>query len=107
MQHGDFQTGIWSKLSLVEQMANIGSEVMRSMSWKKKNNIEYANMANFRALELFDLTLADTRHGAAIKEIARSRELWLDYFLGPNQYKQTSDSWKKYFLAFTYAARNK
>lgn len=97
----------WSKLSRVEQMANVGSEIHRALKWKQGNNQPYAVMANARALELFDLTLDDTRHGAGLKEIARARELWLDFFLGENQYHQTANQWKKYFLAFNYAARNK
>lgn len=97
----------WFRFSLVEQMANIGSEIIRSLRWKREGNESYAKSANERALELFDLTLADTRHGAGLKEIARARELWLDFFLGENQYRQSAHQWEAYFLAFNYAARNK
>lgn len=107
MQHKDLQHGRWFTLSLVEQMANIGSEIERAIKWKEKNNQDYARMANYRALELFDLTLTDARLGAGIKEIARARELWLDFFEGKNQYHQTKEQWQKYFYAFAYAARNK
>lgn len=106
MQHKDLENNRWFKLTLVEQMANIGSEVERAMKWKAKNNASYAQLANMRALELFDLTLSDSRHGAGLKEIARARELWLDYFLGDNQYHQTREQWQRYFYAFAYAARN-
>lgn len=106
MQHKDLQNDRWFRLSLVEQMANIGSEIYRALNWKQKNNTPYANAANIRALELFDLTLADRRHGAGTKEIARARELWLDFFIGENQYGQTAQQWQRYFFAFTYAARN-
>lgn len=105
MQHTDLQSGRWFQLSLVEQMANIGSEVIRAINWKSKENHTYANLANLRALELFDLTLQDRRHTRGLKEIARARELWLDYFTGTNQYHQTSSQWQRYFLAFTFAAR--
>lgn len=88
-------------------MANIGSEIARSLKWRDKQNLKYAAMANERALELFDLTLADRRHQAGIKEIARARELWLDFFVGNNQYHQTADQWRKYFLGFNTAARIK
>ena len=103
--HTDLQEK-WFELSLVEQMANIGSEVERAVKWKDKQNDAYANMANIRALELFDLTVADPRHSQGLKEILRARELWLDYFVGSNQYSQTAKQWQKYFLAFGYAARN-
>ena len=106
-QHPDLQKERWFKLSQIERMANIGSEVIRSLKWNAKNNQEYANLANLRALELFDLTLSDIKHSDGLKEIARCRELWLDYFVGKNHYHQTAKQWKKYFLAFNYAARNK
>lgn len=106
MQHRDLQIKKWSSLSLIEQMANIGSEVIRSLNWRRKHNLEYAHMANLRALELFDLTLA-CQSDPALKEVARARELWLDYFVGDNQYHQTDHQWHKYFLSFNYAARNK
>lgn len=106
-QHVDLQKERWSKLSLAEQMANIGSEIIRALKWKNMEHREYADVANRRALELFDLTLATAKHYSVLKEIARCRELWLDYFVEKNQYHQTADQWEKYFLAFNYAARNK
>ena len=105
MQHTDLSHARWSRFSLAEQMANIGSEVARALKWREKRNMEYANLANIRALELFDLTLSDTKHKAGLKEIARARELWLAFFVGSNQYHQSSHLWTKYFLAFNRAAR--
>ena len=107
MQHVDLSRERWFQFSLVEQMANIGSEIERAIKWRDKHNPEYANMANVRALELFDLTLCDGRHKTGLKEIARARELWLDFFIGNNQYNQTADQWRRYFLAFNSAARIK
>ena len=107
MQHKNLGQDDWSRQSLVFQLANIGSEVFRAMQWKHKNNLPYAHDANLRALELFDLTLSSTQKLSELKEIARARELWLDFFVGDNQYKQTEQQWKNYFYAFTYAAQNK
>ena len=42
----------WAKMHLVEQMANIGSEISRASHWRIKNNVEYSNNAVNRALEL-------------------------------------------------------
>jgi len=39
-QHKQLASGKWNKLSLVEQMANDGSEGERAISWKKKNNFD-------------------------------------------------------------------
>lgn len=97
----------WQSLSMPEQMANIGSEVIRSLNWAKKNNPAFADLSNQTALRLFDLTLSDPKHADSLKEIARCRELWLDYFIGNNQYHQTASQWQRYFLAFNYLARNK
>jgi len=105
MQHTDLNQKRWSQLSLVEQMANIGSEIERVITWSEKQNQKYADLANERVLELFDLTLSDRKHPSELKEIARARELWLDFFVGNNQYNQTANQWRKYFLGFNYAAR--
>ena len=40
-QHKDLAEGRWANLSFFEQMANVGSEVERAISWRKKNNEEY------------------------------------------------------------------
>ena len=105
-QHQQQALGKWQTLSLLEQMANIGSEVIRALNWQDKNNQEYAQAAFERSLELFDLTVADCKnHNQRLKEILRARELWSDYFFGDNQFKSSAKSWRNYFLAFNYAAR--
>ena len=38
VHHKELASGRWFSLSLFEQMANIGSEVIRSIKWKNKNN---------------------------------------------------------------------
>ena len=95
----------WNTLSLVEQMANIGSEVERALKWKAKNRPELLEKALDRALELFDLTLDSRERLAQLKEIARAREVVVDFFLGDNSYKTSNQFLQKYFLQFAYAAR--
>jgi len=104
-QHKGLADGRWEKLSFVEQMANIGSEVERALNWKSKNNADYSQKAFERALELIDLTLKNTKSLARLKEIARTREAMVDYFFGTNQFRSTERSWRNYFSPFTYAAR--
>ena len=104
-QHKELAEGRWAQMPLVEQMANIGSEVERALNWKTKNNPDYSLRAAERALELFDLSLAGTRNFPQLREIARLREIIADYFYGSNLYRSTETSLKKYFLPFTYAAR--
>ena len=104
-QHTHLAAGRWSQLTFLEQMANVGSEVERALNWRAKNNAPYSQRAFERALELLDLTLADVHTSARLKELARVREAIVDFFAGSNVYQSTEASWKRYFLAFAYAAR--
>ena len=104
-QHEELAAGRWGRLSLAEQMANIGSEVERALSWKRKNHPDYSLRAAERALELSDLSLTSGGKFSRLKEIARLREILADYFYGSNQYGSTENSLQKYFIPFTYAAR--
>ena len=104
-QHQSLAAGRWQELSFVEQMANIGSEVERALHWKSKKNEAYSQKAFERALELLDLTLSRAKRFPCLKELARLREVLVDYFFDANQYQSTQTSLRKYFLAFTYAAR--
>jgi len=105
-QHKDLAAGRWDKLSFVEQMANIGSEVERALNWRLKKNNDYAQKAFERALELIDLTLVNEKNYAHLKEITRMREAIVDYFSGVNQFISSEASWRSYFLPFTYASRS-
>jgi hypothetical protein len=104
--HKDLTLERWEKFSFCEQMANIGSEVFRAMSWRQKNR-EYSQLALERALELLDLTLEGvTNSGSRLKELTRLRETLVDYFLFDNAYGSNDKSWETYFGTFNYAARN-
>lgn len=105
VQHKELAAGRWAQMSFVEQMANIGSEVDRALNWKVKANPDYSRKAFERALELIDLTLDSAKGMPRLKEIARMREAVVDFFAGTNQFGSTENSWRKYFLAFAYAAR--
>jgi hypothetical protein len=104
--HKSLTVNQWESMSLAEQMANIGSEVFRTLSWKSKGNIEFSQLAFERSLELFDITLASLKLYPRLKEVARARELWVDYIYGQNEYSSTDEQWQDYFMQFTYLARN-
>ncbi len=104
-QHKELAAGRWKSLSFCEQLANIGSEIERALTWHAKNNAAYSQNAFERALELVDLTLENVSGFARLKEIARMREAMVDYFAGTNQFGSTEASWRQYFLHFNYAAR--
>ncbi|MDD4996002.1 MAG: hypothetical protein PHW15_00795 [Patescibacteria group bacterium] len=104
-QHQDLADGRWFELNFMEQMANVGSEVGRTMSWKEKGDNEYSQKAFARALELLDLTIEDRKNRSKLKEIVRLREVLVDYFFGENQYGSSNRLWHNYFYAFNFAAR--
>lgn len=94
----------WRQLTLMEQMANIGSEVCRAINWKKVNQ-EDALMAYYRALELWQLTLADPKNRGRLKEVNRAKEMFGDWFLGLHRYRSTAEEWQRYFWQFNLAVR--
>ena len=104
VQHPSLAAGRWQTFSLMEQLANIGSEVERALNWLNKNNPEYSRLAFARALELLDLTIADPRHRRRLKEMTRLREVLLDFFFGRNEFRSTEKSWRNYFFSFAYAS---
>lgn len=105
IQHQELKNGRWNQLSLVEQMAHVGSEVERALLAKEKNNSSRMNQAFERALELLDFSLEAANNRTRLKEIARTREVIADYFLDDNQFNSSSDFLRKYFLQFALAAR--
>ncbi len=104
-QHKHLAAGRWSELDLVEQLANVGSEVERAIIWRNRRNADYSRRAFERALELLDLTLADAKNRGRLREPCRVRELLVDYFAGNNGYGSSDELWQKYFLGFAWAAR--
>lgn len=106
-QHKKLASGAWKELSFFEQMANIGSEVERTILWRKKKNNLYSRKCFERALELLDLTIADPGNKKRLRELTRLREALADYFFGKNQFSSSDKLWQNYFYAFNYAARAK
>lgn len=97
-------SGKWHKLSLAEQLGNIGSEVSRSLRWRGKDQ-KIFERAIERALELFDLTLDDPRLKERQREIARAREVFCDILFGRGEYHTTLDDLVRYCDQFVYASR--
>ena len=104
MRHQELAAGRWFRLSLVEQLANVGSEIERTMRWRGKGNAEYGRRAFERALELLDLSIADEKNRSRLKELTRLRETLADYFWFDNRYGSSDESWGRYFHAFTHVA---
>ena len=105
VQHKNLAAGKWNSLSFLEQMANVGSEVERTIKWREKKNAQYSQMAFERALELLDFTVADEKNKKRLKELLRLREMLADYFVFENVYRSSDKSFQNYFYAFNFAAR--
>jgi len=101
-QHKNLAKGRWNKLCFASQMANIGSEVIRTINWRQKGNPKYSQLAFFRALELLDLTISDKKNISRLKELVRLREVLADYFSFDNIYKSSDQKWQNYFMAFNF-----
>lgn len=102
--HADLAAGRWRTLPLIEQLANVGSEVGRAARWYGKDH-QRCEQAFIRALELLDMTIADDRWRGRRKELTRSRELLCDAMQGGATYGSDLAALDRYFFHFAVAAR--
>lgn len=56
--HANLAAGRWQTLSLMEQLANVGSDEARAHHWQGKD-ASLSEKAFIRALELLDLTIGE------------------------------------------------
>ena len=104
--HREAAGGRWSTLTLMEQLAHTGSEVERAIHAHESGNATRFDNALARALELFDLTVADDRwRGHRRREILRAREEFCRLFFGDGANAESARGLRRYFLAFATAAR--
>ncbi len=102
--HKGLASGRWFEFSLVEQLANVGCDVERTIQYKKRGDLEFSRKAFERVLELLDLTIMDPKNKKRLREIVRTREALVDHFVYDNQYNTTDAEWQKYFFEFNYIA---
>ena len=106
--HGNDIVLTWQKMSLESQLGNIGSEFERALRWKEKKQQPMFEKATKRMLELFDLTLADSRwQNHRLKELTRAREVACAELYGDNELSGNPEGLKKYFLQFAIVARSR
>lgn len=94
----------WGKLNIVEQMANVGSEVSRTINWKRRSK-EDAEISFRRALELLLFTIMDPKNKVRLSELTRVKETLCDWYTKGGKYSTTDNDWQKYFLEFAIASR--
>ena len=106
--HRGLANGRWYAMPLVEQMANIGSEVERAVRAHEQANTGRWTHALGRALELFDMTASDARwRGHRRREVLRVREIFCALFFADSPAADDARFLKKYFLQFAVAARRR
>ncbi len=103
--HQNLASGKWNRLSLIEQLANIGSEVQRVIYWHKLDDKENKDHAIWRVLELLDLTISDQRWKLQVSELTRLREIFCNVFFKDNEYNISFSSLNDYFLQFALAVK--
>jgi hypothetical protein len=102
--HMGLAAGRWHRFSLAAQLGNIGSEVSRAAANQGKDEKRFWGAVE-RGLELFDMTLADKRWRARLKEIGRAREVFCDAVLGGREYGSTLADLDRYFTYFALSCR--
>ncbi|MEK7513089.1 MAG: hypothetical protein AAB601_02720 [Patescibacteria group bacterium] len=102
--HKELAAGNWFVLPLAEQLGNIGSEISRARQAEGKDGERFQG-ARDRALDLFDLTLQDSRWKGRRWEIARAREVFCDALYGGKLYGSSLGDLQKYFDQFALAVR--
>lgn len=105
VRHKSLVAGRWFSMSLAEQLGNVGSEVGRVITAQKNGEKQREENAKERAIELFDLTVSDSRWSSRLKELVRGREVLADWFYGNNIYGSSPENLEKYFYYFAFAAR--
>lgn len=102
--HQEQTAGAWHQRSLIEQLANVGSEVGSMRKWQGRNS-DLCEKAFVRALELLDLTISDSRWKGRRKELTRARTFLCDAMDGGKEHGSTVQDLDRYFLAYAVAAR--
>src|SRR3989338_5052741 len=101
--HQDLTKEKWQSLSFFYQMANIGAEIGRTITWKKKD-LQKSNASFERGIELLDLTIEDKKNRIGkLKELCVLREVLVDYFVSENIYNSNDQQWNNYFYGFNHA----
>lgn len=98
----------WAVMPLIEQMANIGSEVGRTRKWIEKGKLQLAESSFYRGLELIDATIKTGRNNmpsrsCLLLELCRARDLFSESFLDCNS--DGLNYLDKYFGQFASALR--
>ena len=93
----------WAEQDIFYQMGNIGSEVGRALSAKRRGKDEWMTSAFYRGMDLINATIeAWTVNGdGRIKELLRAREQFAKSILTDDE----DPTLEQYFMDFAIVAR--
>lgn len=99
--------GAWSRMTIFEQMGNIGSEVGRSIKAKRAGDDISFQGALRRALDLFDATVDGlvAQKSIRAREVLRAKDQYLQLFFGDEGALIDAPKLENYFTQFAMAAR--
>jgi len=102
MNNHKFDHADWAKLTMFEQMGNIGSEVGRALKAKQSGDETRMTAAFYRGLDLIDATAELwVKQPGRLKELLRAREQFASAVNG----QASGEGLEAYFMAFAFAAR--
>lgn len=97
----------WAEFSLLEKMANIGSEVGRTMNARRAKSEERYWAALQRAIDLFGATVL-TEKGSRryrLKEVGRAKEEFVRIASAEPFDDEEAEKLEAYFMSFALASR--
>jgi len=100
----------WAKLTIYEQLGNIGSEVGRAINARRNGYEDRMEGAINRALDLFlatiEVLIKEKTHIHRAKEVIRARDEFMSLFYDGNFDEEEANKIENYFMNFAYIARN-
>lgn len=89
----------WFRLSLPEQMVNIGNEVKRAVRFD--SNAEKKTVFLEKALALTELTMEDPKNQKVLPELEIGREVLMDYN-GKHELDCPKERIQRYYMNFAF-----
>jgi len=99
----------WAKLTICEQLGNIGSEVGRAINYKRNGDDDRMEGAINRALDLFlatiEVLIKEKTYIHRAKEVIRMRDEFMSLFYHDHFDEKEAHKIECYFMNFAYIAR--
>lgn len=90
----------WFSMPVGVQISNVGSEVHRAITWKKRGNQQRAAEFCKKAISFLDIMKQNPKNKYRVGEIDCGIDELKDFFLGDNEYRTTEETLLRYYDAF-------